>query len=974
MKKEIKISMITAILLLSFATISASSATVYTITNDSYGNYFNTTGYINNTNIAAGDVLDLSGTISNKNINVDRPLNITSTDKTAQILNGTITIYTAGSGTNVTDLTIINNNENGNGIFLYETENNTIQGNHIYCDGPFGFAIPITRSHHNNIIGNIITVCERDDTARTHTAIALGQSNYNTIADNYIQNDGANCIYLSIWGSGLFESDGPSYYNDIINNTCVGVDTSWCYAIQMMGSYNRAMNNTILSQTFPEKKSSYGTGAYRGISSENDEEGGNTITGNIISATYCGIYVNSNCIVSGNTVSSYKDANTATYTNNNGITAGNNCTLTDNIINMTSGGYGINLLGSNTSVTGNTISNVANGYGLYLVGSNNTVSENEITTTDTTKQSVYLYDASAGNNISQNTINSNTTGIMLKRKTTTKKPTNTTIDQNIITTTSTYAVDSYEGSATTITNNFLVSATGQGNAAVKPLTGDTVSGNYGIPTADFTAIPTNGTAPLQVTFNNTSTGNITSYAWDFDNNGTTDSTDTNPTYTYNTVGTYTVKLTVTGPGGSDEEIKTDYITVNTPTTPLADFTATPTNGSAPLQVTFTNTSTDAASYAWDFDNNGTTDSTDTNPFWTYNTPGTYTVKLTVTGPGGSDDEVKTDYITVFGTPDLLSGDLQVPSSPIIAIAYPVSATVTNSGTADVSAFIVKLYDNNTQVAKINLTGLASGASTPVTFNWTPTTTGNHVLAITADTNNEITESNETNNLISTEVSVNPSTQPDLTVTNLQISTNPTIGTTYPVIVTVTNQGTVNADAFTVKLYDNNTQIAKINLTELAAGASTDVTFNWLTYTTGTHNLSIIADANGQISEYNEANNQISQQVSVGASTQPDLTVTDLQIPANPTAGTTYQITVTVTVTNNGTVDAAAFAVKLYDNNTQVMKVNLTGLAAGTSTQVTFNWTPTTGTHNLAIKVDANNQITEYNENNNIITQEINVTS
>ena len=60
------------------------------------------------------------------------------------------------------------------------------------------------------------------------------------------------------------------------------------------------------------------------------------------------------------------------------------------------------------------------------------------------------------------------------------------------------------------------------------------------------------------------TGYITSWAWDFDNNGTVDSTEQNPTHIYTNPGTYTVKLTVTGPGGSDEEVKLNYITVTPP--------------------------------------------------------------------------------------------------------------------------------------------------------------------------------------------------------------------------------------------------------------------------------------------------------------------------------------------------------------------------------------------------------------------------
>ncbi|RKY15332.1 MAG: hypothetical protein DRP82_01990, partial [Planctomycetota bacterium] len=62
--------------------------------------------------------------------------------------------------------------------------------------------------------------------------------------------------------------------------------------------------------------------------------------------------------------------------------------------------------------------------------------------------------------------------------------------------------------------------------------------------ADFEASPVYGTAPLTVTFSDKSAGNPTSWEWDFDNDGTVDSTDQNPTYTYSNPGWYTVRLTV----------------------------------------------------------------------------------------------------------------------------------------------------------------------------------------------------------------------------------------------------------------------------------------------------------------------------------------------------------------------------------------------------------------------------------------------
>ena len=134
-----------------------------------------------------------------------------------------------------------------------------------------------------------------------------------------------------------------------------------------------------------------------------------------------------------------------------------------------------------------------------------------------------------------------------------------------------------------------------------------------------------------------STGTVTSYVWDFGDGGS--STDKNPSYQFDNPGTYAVTLTVTGPCGSDAEVKAGYITVGA--TLVADFTGTPTSGCAPLAVSFTDLSTgDVTSYDWDFGDGGS--STDESPSYQYDSPGTYTVTLTVTGSCGSDAEVKPD--------------------------------------------------------------------------------------------------------------------------------------------------------------------------------------------------------------------------------------------------------------------------------------------------------------------------------------------
>ncbi|MCP3891423.1 MAG: hypothetical protein GY702_21545, partial [Desulfobulbaceae bacterium] len=53
----------------------------------------------------------------------------------------------------------------------------------------------------------------------------------------------------------------------------------------------------------------------------------------------------------------------------------------------------------------------------------------------------------------------------------------------------------------------------------------------GTPVANFSGAPAAGTVPLEVTFTDASTGEIAGWSWDFDNNGTEDSTEQNPTHT-----------------------------------------------------------------------------------------------------------------------------------------------------------------------------------------------------------------------------------------------------------------------------------------------------------------------------------------------------------------------------------------------------------------------------------------------------------
>jgi PKD repeat protein len=168
---------------------------------------------------------------------------------------------------------------------------------------------------------------------------------------------------------------------------------------------------------------------------------------------------------------------------------------------------------------------------------------------------------------------------------------------------------------------------------------------YDAPVAAFSADAVAVAVDADVTFTDESTNTPLEWAWDFGDDAT--STEQNPVHAYAAAGTYTVTLTVTNPGGTDDEVKTDYITAYV--APVAAFSADVTEAATDATVTFTDESTGVPTeWLWDFGDDTT--STLQNPTHSYTAAGVYEVTLTVTNAAGTDAEVKADYIEVAVTP------------------------------------------------------------------------------------------------------------------------------------------------------------------------------------------------------------------------------------------------------------------------------------------------------------------------------------
>lgn len=229
------------------------------------------------------------------------------------------------------------------------------------------------------------------------------------------------------------------------------------------------------------------------------------------------------------------------------------------------------------------------------------------------------------------------------------------------------------------------------------------------PVASFTTSSTTICSGDLIQLNNNST-DASSYSWTTSGGTLSSATDPNPTIAFTTSGTYDIQLTATGPGGTDVTTNTIPVTVQYP--PVAS--ANPSNTTATLPnatISFTNTSTDATSYYWDFGDGNT--STSSNPSNTYTATGTYTVMLVAMNNTCSND---TTYFTI---------NIQQAGSPV--------AQFSASNTSICSGDIITLTNSSTDATSYSWTTSGGTLSSTTATNPTlsVTTSGSYTVQLTA---------------------------------------------------------------------------------------------------------------------------------------------------------------------------------------------------------------------------------------------------
>jgi gliding motility-associated-like protein len=198
------------------------------------------------------------------------------------------------------------------------------------------------------------------------------------------------------------------------------------------------------------------------------------------------------------------------------------------------------------------------------------------------------------------------------------------------------------------------------------------------PHADFIVKATYGCNSLQAYFTDQSTGNPTTWFWDFGNGQT--SITQNPAVVYTAPGAYTVTLTITNNTGNDQVVKTNYIIVDS--VPVAAFSLSLSAGCLPFPVSFTDQSKPLAgniiNWSWDFGDGST--SALQNPVHSYTTDGIYSVKLTVQNSKGcSDSLLLADTISTGArpVPSFVTNQLNVCASVPVNFNNKTSGSYTS---------------------------------------------------------------------------------------------------------------------------------------------------------------------------------------------------------------------------------------------------------------------------------------------------------
>ncbi|NES21051.1 MAG: peptidase S8, partial [Symploca sp. SIO3E6] len=273
--------------------------------------------------------------------------------------------------------------------------------------------------------------------------------------------------------------------------------------------------------------------------------------------------------------------------------------------------------------------------------------------------------------------------------------------------------------------------------------------------------------------------------------------------------------------------------------------------------------------------------------------------------------------------------------------------------------------------------------------------GRYYLLWKADATGRVAEGNESNNIGYRSINITGASKPDLVVQSQYAPTSAKAGSTIRLRGYVKNQGSSTATSSYLKYYlstdtslsSSDTYLGQDYVRRLSSGRSSyESHYAKLSsrLQSGRYYLLWKADATGRVAEGNESNNVGYRSINITGAPQPDLIIQNQSAASSVTAGSTLNIT--YSLKNQGSANASGNNTKFYlstdatysSNDIQLGSDYISSVSAGStlnrSKSLSISSSITAGNYYLLWKADANGNVSESNENNNVVSKYITVNS
>ena len=324
-------------------------------------------------------------------------------------------------------------------------------------------------------------------------------------------------------------------------------------------------------------------------------------------------------------------------------------------------------------------------------------------------------------------------------------------------------------------------------------------------------------------------------------------------------------------------------------------------------------------------------------------------------------------------PDLtLSSITFSDSTPAVSQTVIISANCRNIGGFPASNVLVSFYVDGQLIENVTIAWIAGkGGSQTASIQYSFATAGWHRICVVADPENIILEVDENNNRLCRDIYVHQPL-PDLTPSITFSNNNPTVGDLITIYTTVYNIGEIDAQNFTLSIFNGDIRIGYLTIPLINAGGHETVEVLWNATPAGWHRMKAVVDENNTIEEVDETNNIATRYIYVSP---PPEQASDLCIHSEDivfskvVAEEGEEVTIYATVHNIGMVDAENVTVTFYIDDVQLgSPKTIASIPVSGSETISTKWIASkAGSHVVKVVADAP---MEANKTNNVATRGI----